>query len=155
MRRADRQVRDIDQIKEILDQCKVCRVAFYDGRESYLVPLNYGYEMGDKLVLYFHGAPEGRKIDIIRSGFTQVCVEMDCEHSLIEGETACAYGYRFASIIGNGTAWIVEDIPEKIKGLKCLMRHQTGCEFEFDAQMAGAVTVFRIVVEEFTAKRHL
>lgn len=60
MRRHDREVKNLEGIREILDVCKVCRLGMYDGGEVYIVPMNYGYELdGDKLTLYFHGAREG------------------------------------------------------------------------------------------------
>lgn len=61
-----------------------------------------------------------------------MCVEMDCEHRLVEGSIACEYGYNFASLIGNGKAYTVEDVEEKRHGLSVLMRHQTGREFYFE-----------------------
>lgn len=155
MRRTDRQVTGLEEIKEILNQCRVCRMAMFDGSKSYLVPMNFGYEYHKKLVFYLHSAVEGRKLDIIRSGYNQVCIEVDCEHDLIEGATACAYGYRYASVIGNGTAEIIEDTNEKIAGLLCLMHHQTGREFLINEKMAESVAVIRITIDELTAKRHL
>ena len=49
MRRHDREVKNLEGIREILDVCKVCRLGMYDGGEVYIVPMNYGYELdGDR-----------------------------------------------------------------------------------------------------------
>ncbi|MBQ8815317.1 MAG: pyridoxamine 5'-phosphate oxidase family protein [Lachnospiraceae bacterium] len=153
MRRKDRQVTDITELKNIIESCKVCRIGMIDEQGVYIVPLNFGYEFVDEqLKLYFHCAKEGRKLSAIAAN-PSVCVEMDCEHQLVEGDIACEYGYRFASVIGNGNTVIVEDIEEKKHGLSVLMRHQTGKDFAFEDAQTRSVAVVRIDVEAFTGKR--
>lgn len=155
MRRKDRQVTDINELKNIIDACKVCRIGMVDGQGIYIVPVNFGYEFVDeKLRIYFHCAKEGRKLSAIAAN-PSVCVEMDCEHELVEGDVACEYGYRFASVIGSGKAQIVEDMEEKKHGLSVLMRHQTGKAFVFEDAHTRFVAVVRIDVDEFTGKRKL
>lgn len=82
MRRDDREVKNMEEIQEILDTCKVCRLGMADGSRIYIVPMNFGYEFeGDSLILYFHGAGEGRKLELIRKN-PEVGIEMDCRHEL-------------------------------------------------------------------------
>lgn len=154
MRRKDRKVTDKNQLLEIVDCCKVCRIAMQDMDGLYIVPLNFGYEYNDEtLTLYFHSAKEGRKISAIAEN-SGVCFEMDCEHRLIEAEDACGYGYSFKSIIGNGCATMVDEAEEKKKALSLLMLHQTGKEFVFNEKMAESVAVFKVTVTSFTGKYH-
>jgi len=154
MRRHDREVTDISELLAIIEACKVCRIGMQDGQGIYIVPLNFGYEYVDgNLTLYFHSAREGRKIDAIAHN-AAVGFEMDCEHRLIEGATACKYGFSFKSIIGNGTASLVEEIDEKKRALGLLMRHQTDKEFAFDDRMADGVTILKVEVTTFTGKYH-
>ena len=83
----------IEEQLAILDQCKVCRVALQDKQGLYLVPLNFGYQYEDgHLILYFHSAKSGRKIDALQEN-SAVAFEMDCAHRLIEAENPCQYGY--------------------------------------------------------------
>lgn len=153
MRRKDREVTDVAELKSIIDTCKVCRIGIIDEQGIYIVPVNFGYEFVDeKLRIYLHCAKEGRKLSAIAVN-PSVCVEMDCEHQLVEGDIACTYGYRFASVIGNGKAVVVEDIEEKKHGLSVLMRHQTGKDFVFEDAQTRSVAVVRIDVETFTGKR--
>ena len=66
MRRKDREVTDAFKIEEIIAGCHCCRLGFNDDGEIYILPLNFGWEkQGGGYVLYFHGAREGRKIDLI------------------------------------------------------------------------------------------
>ena len=67
MTRRERQVTDMDEIIKILNKAKVLHLGLADGDEPYVVPMNYGYEMdGDKLTIWLHGAPQGRKTDLMR-----------------------------------------------------------------------------------------
>lgn len=154
MRRTDREVTKIDDLFEIIDQCKVCRIAMIDERKSYIVPMNFGYdEIEGKLIFYFHSAKQGRKIEIMKKN-NQVCIEMDCEHQLVEADVACDYGYYYASIIGNGTVEFIDEITLKKHALLKIMSHQTGRdEFTFDVKSVQSVTVFQIVMDDYTGKR--
>ncbi|MBR6615150.1 MAG: pyridoxamine 5'-phosphate oxidase family protein [Lachnospiraceae bacterium] len=152
MTRREREVTDIHAIREILDKSMIVHIAMIDGDEPYLVPMNYGYTLEDgKLTLYVHGATEGRKLDVLRAN-PKVFVEMDCDIMPIEGKLACQYGTTYSSIMGTGTAVIVEDPEEKMKGLSILMKTQTGKDFEFNERLVSIVSVIRIDVAEYTAK---
>lgn len=152
MRRKDREVTDNEKIADIFAKCKVIRIAMNDGEAPYIVPLNFGYEKaGDGEYLYFHCANEGKKLDLIKA-CPKICFEADCDHGLIGGEKACEYGYTFSSIIGKGTAEILTKPCDKIHGLKVLMRHQTGQDFEIDEKMSRSVTVCRIIINEKSCK---
>ncbi len=154
MRRKDKEVTGIQELIGIIDQCKICRIAMVDGAGLYIVPMNFGYAYdGNQLVLYFHCAKEGRKIDAMKQN-PMVCFEMDCEHRLIEGDNACSFAYSFKSVIGSGRAELVDDSEEKKTALSLLMKHQTGREFSFDDKMAASVTVFKIIAQEFAGKYH-
>lgn len=152
MRRKDREITEKEKLREIMDKCKVCRLAMQDEEGVYLVPLNYGYIWeNDVLTLYFHSAKEGRKVRAIQKN-QNVCFEMDCEHALIEADVPCAYGYEYACVMGNGKAVILEEAKEKAKALSVLMRHQTGAGFEVSEQMAGGVAVIKVTAESYTGK---
>lgn len=157
MRRADREVKDEKIIRHVLESCKVCRLGMMDSGRVYIVPMNYGYEYEEgRLTLYFHGAGEGKKIRLLRDN-PAVGIEMDGEHALAAGRTACQYSYYYASIIGNGRAGMVTDLKEKSKALAIIMKHQTGewfGELEANRKLGQAVEIIRVEVEEFTCKRH-
>lgn len=154
MRRSEREIAECSQINEILERCKVCRIGMIDGEEVYIVPMNFGYSISNgSLNLYFHCADEGRRIELLKKN-DSVGFEMDCGHSLVEGEDACQYSFRYASIIGNGRVEFIAAQEEKIKGLNVIMKHQTGKTFEFNAQMVNAVTMFKISAQNYSCKKH-
>ena len=154
MRRKDREVTDITDIRKILDTADILHMGLFDGDYPYVVPVHYGYEFrGDTLVFYTHSAKEGHKLDLIRSN-PAVCVEVDCDVETLPAKAACGYGSTFASVIAKGKAEILEDGEEKAEALKILMKCQTGMDFPINAAMAGAVAVLKITADEFTAKRN-
>lgn len=155
MRRKDREVTDSVLISDIIGRCTCCRIGFFDDGEVYIVPLNFGYEVKDNTyVFYFHGAKEGRKIDLIQKN-PIVGFEMDTDYALNEADIVCNYSARFRSIIGNGIVSIVSEIEEKKHGLSRLMEHNTGKkEWDFDDKMVNAVAVFKLVVTKMSCKEH-
>ena len=155
MRRKDREVTDLMKIENIISQCTCCRIGFHDYEEVYIVPLNFGYEAKDgTYIFYFHGAKEGRKIDLIKKN-PIVGFEMDTNYALNEADLACGYSARFQSIIGNGVVSIVTEINEKKLGLSLLMEHNTKKQnWHFDEKMIDAVTVFKLAVKKMSCKEH-
>lgn len=153
MRRSDREIKDPLALREIIRSCPICRIAMNDGDRPYIVPLNFGYSFeGDQLTLYFHSAPQGKKIDLLRSN-PNVSFEMDCNHQLLAAEKACQYGFRFASIIGSGQAQFIEETVEKSDALNAIMAQQTGKTFAFSAEDMKHVCVFKIIADSFSGKK--
>ena len=152
MTKRERQITDEAKIQEILDAAKVLRLGLAVDNEPYVVPMNYGYTMeAGRLVLYMHSALQGKKLDMMRAN-QKVFFEMDCDLAPFEGEKPCQYGLVYSSVMGRGTARIVEDVEEKIEAMKLLMKTQTGKDFEFNDRLVSIVAVIRIDVEEYTAK---
>lgn len=159
MRRKDREVTDAAKIEDIIRRCSCCRIGFCDDGEVYIVPLNFGYEIrNDTYIFYFHGATEGRKIELIRKN-PHVGFEMDTDAAVYkkgESDLACTYTARFQSVIGNGIVEMVSAPEEKLHGLSLLMAHNAGPrEWTFDANMLHAVAVFRLAVTKLSCKEHL
>lgn len=158
MRRKDRETKDPENIRQVLERCKVCRLGMIADGKPYIVPMNMGFDYdGDKLVIYFHCAREGKKLDLLREN-AQVGFEMDKEIALEEGSTPCQYSYHFMSIIGSGQAELVEDETEKAKALAKIMKHQTGKDFddfEKNPKLSRAVTIIKVTAKEYSCKQNL
>jgi nitroimidazol reductase NimA-like FMN-containing flavoprotein (pyridoxamine 5'-phosphate oxidase superfamily) len=156
MRRKDREVSDTEEKLRILGNSKVCRLGMAENNQPYVIPLNFGYEYKDGILdLYFHGAREGKKIDILKQN-SRVCFETDGGHGLIEGTEAYSYSFAYESVIGFGNVEFLESDEDKTYGLNLLMKHQTGTdtEYTFDEHHLQAVAVYRVRAESFTGKRH-
>ena len=153
MRRKDREVTDIRQIESIIEKAKVVHIGMIDSGAPYVVPMQYGYVFTDgALTLYLHSAQEGRKIGCIKKN-SNVCIELETDIAPISGgDIPCKYSSAYASVMGDGTAEIVEDPKEKVFGLESIMKTQTGKAFTVSEEMAAAVSVIKISVPRVTAK---
>lgn len=153
MRRKDREITEIEAIRAILDKAKVLHLAMIDGARPYVVPMNYGYALADgRLTLYLHGAKEGRKLDVLQQN-DRVAFVLETDVSPVSGgDIPCKYGEAYASVMGEGTAVLLDDPVQKIEALQILMKTQTGREFAFTPAMAESVAVIRVNVDSFTAK---
>lgn len=156
MTRRERQVTDIDEIREILDKSQVVHLGLVDGDEPYVVPMNYGYTMDEdgKLCFYLHGATQGRKLDVMRKD-PKVFFSMECDVEPFSGDVACRYGMAYRSLMGRGTAVFLEEPQEKIQAMIQLMKTQTGGDFTFDEKLVKVVSMIRIDVAEYTAKKRV
>jgi nitroimidazol reductase NimA-like FMN-containing flavoprotein (pyridoxamine 5'-phosphate oxidase superfamily) len=150
MRRKDKEIKEPEEIVEILRRAPVCRLGLCRDDVPYVVPLNFGYRDG---CLFLHCAKEGRKMDMIRTN-PRVCFEMDTDVEVIRAEQPCDWGMKFASVIGFGTASVLEDPEEKKNGLDAIMEHYgSKPEHPYPESYLKHTAVIRIEVEEMTGKR--
>ena len=100
MYHADREIRDKEIIKAMLDMCEVIDIGFFDDEYPYVLPVNFGYEYEDNLVFYTHHAPEGYK-NLLVAKNPKVCVLTyqfrghiynDYDHSSHDYRSVMAFG---------------------------------------------------------------
>ena len=149
MRRGEREITSREEIDEIIRSCKVCRLGLWDGQEPYIVPLCFGY---DGKLLYFHGAPEGRKIDILREN-PRVCFEFDAVDGILESDEGCRCGVRYKSVIGYGKAVIVDGTFAKRESLRVLMAQYSDKVFSFPDDAIERTCIIRVDIEQLTGKK--
>lgn len=158
MRRKDREVTDLNQIFDIVSRCSVAHVGMTDHGKPYVVALNFGYERkGDSLILYFHSAYEGRKMEILKEK-PSVYVQMNCVDEFISGshENPCAFCWRYDSVMGAGVVEFLETPEEKAHALNCMIRHLGKKEdcFQFSVEKLKRTCVYRICIDAPTGKHH-
>lgn len=155
MRRKDRQLTDAADLKAILENSDTLSLAMHDDEYPYLVQLHYGTEWDGEgpIVLYAHSAKEGHKLDCLAKN-PHVAVFIHNSVELIESEVPCAYGSKYESIFGRGTAETITDLEEKTHALEVLMRSVAHKEFTFNEQMVNSVAVIKMTLTEYTGKAH-
>jgi nitroimidazol reductase NimA-like FMN-containing flavoprotein (pyridoxamine 5'-phosphate oxidase superfamily) len=149
MRRRDKAITEQGEIEKILRAGTTCQLAFTAEPVPYIVTLNYGYHDG---TLYFHAAVAGRKIDLIRQQ-GQAAFTVALDRGLITGEQACDWSVRYQSVVGSGRIALLESAEEKRQGLDRLMAHYSGDDFSYPDKMIEATAVFKLVIDEMTAKQ--
>ena len=152
MRRKDREITDPFEIEKILSQARFLHLGMLDGDFPYVVPLHYGYRYDNgNLIFYVHCAKEGHKLDCISKN-NKVFVEIDCGEKLVEAEQPCRFGAEYASVMGRGTAQILDDPKDKSQALCVFMKTQTGKDYEIREEMTQGVVVVEIRMDSYTAK---
>lgn len=156
MRRKDREITENKKINEIVQTCACCRLGFCDEGKVYIVPLNFGYEeIGSQKIFYFHGASEGKKIDLIQKTH-YASFEMDTNYKLHRGEKACDFSVQFQSVMGEGVVNFIEDEEERKHALQQIMYHNSKKrDWEFSKEMLAVTAIFKLEVESLSCKEHL
>lgn len=153
MRRAEKEITDIKEIERILDNAKVCRLGLIDKGSPYIIPMCFGYTLeGDQLVLYFHSAPHGKKINLIKEN-SNAAFELDCMGEIIRGELACNFSAEYECITGKGTIDVLNGI-EKLTGLNSIMAKydKSGGEHKYSEQTLNNVVILKLTADEFCCK---
>lgn len=150
MRKAQREIKDIHAILDVLDRCQTIRMALNGDTFPYIVPLSFGWEQVDgKIFIYFHCAKEGKKIDLIAEN-NAVCLETDLLDGYVKTERGVTADYK--SVIARGYAEQVFG-EHAMHGIELLLKH---CGIEgYSAKncvLTNAVAVYKITIEEITGK---
>lgn len=147
MRRKDRQLSQ-ETAYALLEKGKVCHLALAAQGEPYIVTLNYGYRDS---TLYFHCARAGKKLDLLAQN-NRVCFTVAPSQELVLAESACDYSMKYESVVGYGSARMIEDREEKRRALGIIMAQYAEGSFDFPEKALAATAVFVVDIESLTAK---
>lgn len=154
MRRAEREVKDINEIERILKEAKICRLALMDGKYPYIIPLCFGYSLtAGQLELYFHCAAQGKKMDLLKKN-NNAAFEIDRLNEIYStSELACSFTAAYESITGVGSVEVINGI-EKLTGLNSIMEKYAGAEkeYKYSEEMLNNVVILKLTAEEFCCK---
>ena len=155
MRRKDREVSSFEEIIQIIEKCEVCRLGLSVGNRPYVVPLNFGYEViNGKLILYFHGANVGKKLEMIQKN-PIACFEVDCDHQLYKHEQAHEFSFEYSSVIGFGEVQSLTNPTERNHALQKIMQHYTGrADYDLNESTVSRLAILKLEASEITGKRN-
>lgn len=149
MRKSEKLVSEMEEIERILNKAKVLRVAFSNNDRPYIVPVNFGYESGR---LFFHTGYEGKKMEFLRAN-PEVCFEVDLDVEVVPSEEPCRFSCNYISVVGYGTARLIEDIKEKAGALDIILRQYSDGKFEYDPEILKITAVVEIAISSITGRR--
>jgi len=151
MRRKDREIKDREQIKGIIEENEVCFLGLCDENEPYVVPMNYGYKDN---TIYLHSAIEGKKLNIIKNN-PKVCLVFNSDFELyLEGKPEEWTTY-YKSVIAYGKAEIITDAEEKQEAINIIIGKFTDRDHEFRSEILERFKIIRIPLTEITAKGNI
>jgi nitroimidazol reductase NimA-like FMN-containing flavoprotein (pyridoxamine 5'-phosphate oxidase superfamily) len=149
MRRKEKEIADKAIIESIILSSSVCRLALSEDNHPYIIPLCFGYEDN---ALYFHSAPEGKKLDILRSN-NNVCFEFDSDHRIVEAEDACGWSMNYRSVVGFGKASFIDDPEERAKAMNAIVQHYTGKPLPYSEAKLKDTVIIKVEIESITGKK--
>ena len=141
-------ITDRDTIEAIIHSAPVCRIALSDDGQPYVVPVSFGYADN---ALYFHSAPRGRKLDILRKN-PAVCCEFDVDTEIVPAADSCAWSVRYRSVIAFGRATVVEDGEEKKHALDVIVAHYGGTPQAYPEATLRRTAVVKVAIQRMTGK---
>ena len=151
MRRIDREIKNLEEIVDVLERCDTIRLGLLGEEYPYVLPLSFGYEVqAGKLLIYIHGAGIGEKHDRIAE-CNRVCVEADICYGF--KETPQGITTLYESMIGFGRIETIED-REARHGLDLILEHANYRDYAYDERALSMTTVHRIRLEKVTGKRN-
>jgi nitroimidazol reductase NimA-like FMN-containing flavoprotein (pyridoxamine 5'-phosphate oxidase superfamily) len=153
MRRKEKEIKDFEEIVEIIQKAGVCRLGLAVDNTPYVVPVNYGYDPKNNC-LYIHCAGQGRKLDMIKQNNT-VCFQVDVDVEIRgKDKTACNCNAIYRSVIGYGNAFLIDDFEQKKKALDILMKHYSDRKsFEYKKEEIEKVGIIKITITELCGKK--
>lgn len=150
MKRSEKEINDIDAIKDIIRKSEVMRLGLCNEGMPYVVPLSFGYD-GDKL--FFHCAKEGMKTDYLSTN-NNVCFEFEQGvHVKPSEKSASAWAMHFQSVIGFGVAEEITDHKAKTNALQTIMSQYSDREWDLPAKAVAATSVWVINIDSMTGKQ--
>ena len=157
MRKSEREIADVQEKFAALLRCGYMTLAVEGEGAPYCVPLNFGAElMGDTVVLYFHCAKEGKKLDLLRKNPRVGFSAANMLRVFNKGVAPCGYTTDYESVCGTGRAEILEDERARLHGLQVLMKHYSAEDFpaeSFSPKALSLTCVVRISVDSWSGKR--
>ncbi len=148
MRRKDKEVTDKGVIESIIQRSSVCRLALSDDNHPYVIPVCFGYS---DHALYFHSAPEGKKIDILKKN-NAVCFEFDIDHEIVAADHPCNWTMKYRSVVGFGKASIIEGAREKRDALAIIMRQYSDKSVLDRETNVDHLVVFKVNIGSITGR---
>lgn len=148
MRRSDREITEKKAIEDIILRSTVCKLAMCEENLPYIVPLCFGFKNN---TLYFHSAPKGKKIEILRKN-PNVCFEFEILTQVIKSAKACKWGMKYRSVIGFGTASFITDDDLKRQAYDIIMSQYADGSFVYEDALLKSTVIIKVEIHSMTGK---
>lgn len=117
IRMINRACTDEKQIKQFLEGAQTAFLGLVDQHMPYVIPLNYVYKDGS---FYFHGANEGRKIDILTNN-RNACITISENYGTMVDPIPAEIDTAYISVVANGLVEFVTDLNEATAAMQAML----------------------------------
>ena len=154
LRRQDKALTDETEINRVLAKARYISLAMCLDQEPYLITLNHGHDPAQNC-LYFHCAPKGKKIDILRTNPRVWGVAVE-DLGYLDGK--CDHAYR--SVMFGGRVSFLESSDDKRHALHIMIEQQESnpqavIKEQLTEKAIKSVTMARIDITEISGKEAL
>lgn len=152
MRRMERRL-EFPQVLEVLKDASYGALAFLDHGRPAVVPLSFGFQQeGERLIFFFHCAPEGRKLEALRAN-PAASFSVVSRAEVVLAEPVCRSTMHYASVIADGEVSEVIDPAEKSAALDRIMNHCGAAgHFDYPAPMLERTATLKLTADSVTGK---
>jgi uncharacterized protein len=143
-------VKNNAEVEKIIQGTYQGVLSMADGNIPYALPINHAYKDGR---FYFHCAPTGRKLDLIRKNpdVTYVISKYYGDAAHFEADQKC-HGF-WESVIAYGKAYIVTGREEQLTAFKTFMAYYGTEDYQASENIFETNRAIVIEVEKMTARR--
>lgn len=151
---------DQGKIEQFLCVAETAYLGLADGNAPYVVPLNYAWLNG---CMYFHGAQEGRKMEII-SRSPEACATIAESRGTLPHPVPAKTDTAYISVMAFGRIEPVDGIGEATEAMQAMLdKYAPGYYQErlssthverYISSMGSKTAVFKLVVRQLTAKEN-
>ncbi|WP_207952311.1 pyridoxamine 5'-phosphate oxidase family protein [Paenibacillus turpanensis] len=160
MRKMTRECTDRELIERFLQDAKTGFLGLADEGVPYVIPLNYVWMDNS---IYFHGADEGRKIQMMRRN-PRACFTVSEEYGTIADPVPAETDTAYMSVILFGRAEAVTDLEEATRAMQQLLEkyvpgyynHPLAASHvdKYRSSMGSRTAVYKITDVTVSAKRN-
>ena len=152
IRRKDKEITNPEQLKKILKTTEYVTLALIKDDEPYLVSLSHAYDETENCI-YFHSAPEGKKLEYMRA------------HPTVWGQAMLDHGYHkgqcshlYASVMFRGRIKFIDDVDIKRHAFRSMVQQlEPDPDSIMDDMLASkslpTTVVGRINIKHMTGKK--
>lgn len=149
---------DHPTINWTLDHCKILHLGLSNDQGTFVVPVNYGYEVAadGTYIIYVHGTSNGDKGKALNEQ-SLISFEADGGHEALTYTPPAegAFGPAFRSIMGHGKVEKIDNNNEKVHALRTILHsYVRDIPVALHAETMTNVPVWKIRVTDITAKIH-
>jgi nitroimidazol reductase NimA-like FMN-containing flavoprotein (pyridoxamine 5'-phosphate oxidase superfamily) len=160
MRQKNSECTDTKKITSFLETAKTGYLGLADGAMPYVIPLNFVW-LND--AIYFHGASEGRKINIIEEN-ANACFTVSEDQGTLTDPVPAKTDTAFMSVMIFGMAEKVQDLEEATEAMqKMLDKYVPGYYDQplarthvekYRSSLGSKTAIYKIKTVELTAKEN-
>ncbi len=151
---------DEHHIKLFLEHAQTAFLGLVDQHIPYVIPLNYIFKVGS---FYFHGANEGRKVDILTTN-SNACITICESYGTMVDPIPAKTDTAYMSVIAYGQVETVTDINEATVAMQAMLDKYVPDYYQaplskshiekYRSSLGSKTLILKVRPNNLTAKEH-